>query len=84
VWRGFGRKTVDSFLLPEFTRTLDTVTTNRPTERERLMQCPACRYENPAPAKFCLECGASLVVPCPNCRTELPHPQSSVSNAASA
>jgi len=36
------------------------------------MQCPACRYENPAPAKFCLECGASLVVPCPNCRTELP------------
>jgi class 3 adenylate cyclase/tetratricopeptide (TPR) repeat protein len=36
------------------------------------MQCPACQYENPAQAKFCLECGARLVVSCPNCRTELP------------
>jgi class 3 adenylate cyclase/tetratricopeptide (TPR) repeat protein len=36
------------------------------------MQCPACRHENPAQAKFCLECGARLVVPCSNCSTELP------------
>ena len=36
------------------------------------MQCPACRHENPAQAKFCLECGARLVVSCANCRTELP------------
>jgi class 3 adenylate cyclase/tetratricopeptide (TPR) repeat protein len=36
------------------------------------MQCPACRHENPAEAKFCLECGARLVVSCSNCRTELP------------
>src|SRR5436190_8181294 len=36
------------------------------------MQCRACRHENPAQAKFCLECGARLVVTCPNCRTELP------------
>jgi class 3 adenylate cyclase/tetratricopeptide (TPR) repeat protein len=36
------------------------------------MQCPACRHENPAQAKFCLECGACLVVSCAHCRTELP------------
>jgi len=36
------------------------------------MQCPACRHENPAQAKFCLECGARLVVSCSNCRAELP------------
>jgi class 3 adenylate cyclase/tetratricopeptide (TPR) repeat protein len=36
------------------------------------MQCPACRHENPAQAKFCLECGARLVLSCANCRTELP------------
>jgi class 3 adenylate cyclase/tetratricopeptide (TPR) repeat protein len=36
------------------------------------MQCPACRHENPAKAKFCLECGARLVVSCSSCRTELP------------
>jgi class 3 adenylate cyclase len=36
------------------------------------MQCSACRHENPAQAKFCLECGARLVVSCSNCRTELP------------
>jgi class 3 adenylate cyclase len=35
------------------------------------MQCPACRYENPAQAKFCLECGVNLLVSCSNCRTEL-------------
>jgi class 3 adenylate cyclase/tetratricopeptide (TPR) repeat protein len=36
------------------------------------MQCQACRHENPAQAKFCLECGARLVVSCSHCRTELP------------
>src|SRR3989475_3553876 len=36
------------------------------------MECPACRHENPAQAKFCLECGARLVVSCSNCGTELP------------
>ncbi len=36
------------------------------------MQCPGCRHENPAQAKFCLECGARLVVSCSNCGTELP------------
>src|SRR5437867_2309322 len=36
------------------------------------MQCPACRHENPAQAKFCLECGTRLVVSCSNCRAELP------------
>jgi Double zinc ribbon len=33
------------------------------------MECPACRHENPAPAKFCLECGARLLVSCSNCGT---------------
>jgi len=36
------------------------------------MECPACRHENPAQAKFRLECGARLVVSCSNCGTELP------------
>jgi class 3 adenylate cyclase/ribosomal protein L40E len=36
------------------------------------MQCLACRHENPPQAKFCLECGARLVISCPNCGTELP------------
>src|SRR5881628_96359 len=36
------------------------------------MPCPACRHENPAQAKFCLECGTRLVVSCSNCRAELP------------
>jgi class 3 adenylate cyclase len=36
------------------------------------MQCLACQHENPAQAKFCLECGARVVVSCSHCRTELP------------
>ena len=36
------------------------------------MQCPAYRHENPAEAKFCLECGVRLIITCPNCGTELP------------
>jgi double zinc ribbon protein/adenylate/guanylate cyclase family protein len=36
------------------------------------MICAACRHENPARAKFCLECGARLAPSCPQCGTELP------------
>jgi len=36
--------------------TFDSVASAFPA-RGRLMQCPACRHENPAQAKFCLECG---------------------------
>ena len=36
------------------------------------MQCPRCRQENPARAKFCLECGRRLVSSCGACGTELP------------
>src|SRR5712692_6354067 len=36
------------------------------------MQCPACRHENPPQAKFCLECGARMVLACAKCRAELP------------
>ena len=59
------------FLFSEYARTLDRVP-NASTARGRLMQCPACRHENPAQAKFCSGCGAHLVVTCSNCRTELP------------
>jgi len=36
------------------------------------MQCPRCRHENPARAKFCLECGQRLARTCAACGTELP------------
>jgi len=36
------------------------------------MQCPRCQHDNPAPAKFCLECGARLALTCTKCRAELP------------
>ena len=36
------------------------------------MQCPRCQHENPAQAKFCLECGARLTLTCSKCRAELP------------
>src|SRR5688572_6918358 len=45
---------------------------NSSAARGRLMQCPAYRHENPAEAKFCLECGVRLTITCPNCGTELP------------
>src|SRR3989454_1101809 len=56
---------------PEDSGALVTVR-NASTRRGPLMECPACRHENPAQAKFCLECGARLVVSCSNCGTELP------------
>ncbi|MBI3026092.1 MAG: zinc ribbon domain-containing protein, partial [Candidatus Tectomicrobia bacterium] len=31
------------------------------------MQCPQCRTENPAGAKFCGACGARLEAKCPAC-----------------
>jgi len=36
------------------------------------MQCPKCQQDNPAQAKFCLQCGGSLVLNCAKCATELP------------
>jgi ribosomal protein L40E len=36
------------------------------------MKCPRCQHENPPQAKFCLECGARMVLTCPKCRSELP------------
>lgn len=34
--------------------------------------CPNCGKQMPANAKFCMECGASLVNKCPNCRAKVP------------
>jgi class 3 adenylate cyclase/tetratricopeptide (TPR) repeat protein/ribosomal protein L40E len=36
------------------------------------MQCPRCQHENPAQAKFCLECGVRLSLTCSKCGAELP------------
>ena len=36
------------------------------------MLCPRCRHENPARAKFCLECGQRLAPACIACGAELP------------
>jgi class 3 adenylate cyclase len=36
------------------------------------MRCPNCQTENPAAAKFCLNCGTALVSRCSNCQAELP------------
>jgi len=36
------------------------------------MKCPRCQHENPPQAKFCLECGARVVLTCTTCRSELP------------
>ncbi len=36
------------------------------------MQCPNCQTENPANAKFCLNCGTALAQCCSNCQAELP------------
>jgi class 3 adenylate cyclase/tetratricopeptide (TPR) repeat protein len=36
------------------------------------MQCSRCQHENPAQAKFCLQCGAHLALTCGKCRAELP------------
>src|SRR5262245_54909553 len=36
------------------------------------MRLPRCEHENPAQAKFCLECGARVANQCGHCGTELP------------
>lgn len=36
------------------------------------MKCPNCGTENPSNAKFCSNCGSSLVSRCANCGSELP------------
>ena len=36
------------------------------------MKCLECQTENPDEARFCLRCGASLVLVCAECQTELP------------
>lgn len=36
------------------------------------MQCSECRTENPARAKFCLECGMRLAFACTKCGTTQP------------
>ena len=36
------------------------------------MNCTACGAENPAGAKFCLECGTALASHCAQCGTALP------------
>ena len=36
------------------------------------MKCPNCQTENPANAKFCLNCGHAMLRRCTNCQSELP------------
>jgi hypothetical protein len=36
------------------------------------MKCPRCQQDNPAQAKFCLECAAPLALRCADCGTPLP------------
>src|SRR5262245_32260745 len=36
------------------------------------MQCQQCQAENPAQARFCLQCGGRLTLTCAECGTELP------------
>jgi class 3 adenylate cyclase/predicted ATPase len=36
------------------------------------MRCPSCKSENPAAAKFCVECGAALKSLCPKCGSQSP------------
>jgi class 3 adenylate cyclase len=35
------------------------------------MRCPNCQTENPSNARFCLNCGTTLIQHCPNCQGEL-------------
>ncbi len=36
------------------------------------MLCPQCQTDNPANARFCLNCGTKLGIVCPQCGTQLP------------
>ena len=37
------------------------------------MKCPKCQFKNPAPAKFCMECGNRLEFCCSKCGSVTPH-----------
>ena len=41
-------------------------------EQEKIVHCPKCGTDNPAKAKFCKECGSSLILHCSSCDAELP------------
>ncbi|HEY5651275.1 MAG TPA: adenylate/guanylate cyclase domain-containing protein, partial [Acidimicrobiia bacterium] len=36
------------------------------------LACPSCGVDAPVGARFCLQCGSSLLLACPSCATELP------------
>ena len=36
------------------------------------MKCPKCQTQNPAAARFCIECGQPIEVICPKCDTVTP------------
>src|SRR5262245_49022221 len=36
------------------------------------MLCPRCQQDNPPQARFCMKCGASVMLACGKCGTELP------------
>jgi class 3 adenylate cyclase len=36
------------------------------------VRCPGCERENPDEARFCLQCGAHLIISCPACGVALP------------
>src|SRR5215212_266414 len=42
------------------------------SRRAARMQYSRCQHDNPATAKFCLECGTRLASRCAQCGTELP------------
>jgi hypothetical protein len=39
---------------------------------KKRVRCPTCKYEIAANAKFCVECGVSLLDRCPNCSHDNP------------
>ena len=41
-------------------------------DQRSAMDCPRCRTENRAGARFCVECGSGLALICPECGTKLP------------
>ena len=46
--------------------------TQVPGERKPTTDDPRCQHDNSTPAKFCIKCGAPLVLTCGQCRAELP------------
>jgi predicted amidophosphoribosyltransferase len=35
------------------------------------MKCPKCAFDNKPGKKFCIECGAKLILVCPQCGSEI-------------